>query len=209
VAESALQTVINALLSADADTVVGAVWGQRSPGRTAQRNGYRHRDLDTVPSAVSRCIVYDNLECELGVRSAPGIHGGCINPAKSYEAGTVAVELRIDTEFRLAWLDRHTKDRGRPAGVLDLTDVLSRGDHEARLLTNLPFDSVDQRFALLNAAARGRHVQLAEVSARCIAAALQRHEKEPLLLDQRGNPRPPNFHVRMLSCLAAPAQLSP
>jgi len=44
---SLLQTVINALLSADADAVVGAEWGQATPGRTAQRNGYRHRDLDT------------------------------------------------------------------------------------------------------------------------------------------------------------------
>jgi len=44
---SLLQNVINALLSADADAVVGAEWGQRSATRTAQRNGYRHRDLDT------------------------------------------------------------------------------------------------------------------------------------------------------------------
>jgi transposase-like protein len=42
-----LQTMINALLSADADAVVGAEYGQPTPGRTAQRNGYRHRDLDT------------------------------------------------------------------------------------------------------------------------------------------------------------------
>lgn len=42
-----LQTMINALLSADADAVVGAEWGQRSPDRTTRRNGYRHRDLDT------------------------------------------------------------------------------------------------------------------------------------------------------------------
>jgi transposase-like protein len=42
-----LQTVINALLSADADAVVGAEYGRPSPERTAQRNGYRHRDLDT------------------------------------------------------------------------------------------------------------------------------------------------------------------
>nr|WP_277626304.1 IS256 family transposase [Arsenicicoccus piscis] len=42
-----LQTMINALLSADADAVVGAEYGRPSPGRTAQRNGYRHRDLDT------------------------------------------------------------------------------------------------------------------------------------------------------------------
>ncbi|GAA4773604.1 IS256 family transposase [Citricoccus nitrophenolicus] len=44
---SLLQTVINSLLSADADAVVGAEWGKPSTSRTAQRNGYRHRDLDT------------------------------------------------------------------------------------------------------------------------------------------------------------------
>ncbi len=44
---SLLQTVINALLSADADSVCGAQYGQASPERRAQRNGYRHRDLDT------------------------------------------------------------------------------------------------------------------------------------------------------------------
>jgi len=44
---SLLQTIINALLSADADAVVGAEWGQPTPGRTAQRNGYRRRPLDT------------------------------------------------------------------------------------------------------------------------------------------------------------------
>ena len=44
---SLLQSIINALLSADADAVVGAEWGRPTPGRTAQRNGYRHRPLDT------------------------------------------------------------------------------------------------------------------------------------------------------------------
>ena len=42
-----LQTMINQLLSADADAVCGAEWGQPSPERVAQRNGYRHRPLDT------------------------------------------------------------------------------------------------------------------------------------------------------------------
>ena len=42
-----LQTMLNALLSADADAVIGAEWGQPSPTRTTHRNGYRHRDLDT------------------------------------------------------------------------------------------------------------------------------------------------------------------
>ena len=43
---SLLQHVINALLSADADTVCGAQWGQQDPQRQAQRNGYRYRPLD-------------------------------------------------------------------------------------------------------------------------------------------------------------------
>ena len=42
-----LQTMINALLLADADAVVGAEWGKPSPDRLTQRNGYRHRPLDT------------------------------------------------------------------------------------------------------------------------------------------------------------------
>ena len=44
---SLLQSIINALLSADADAVVGAEYGRPTPGRVTQRNGYRHRDLDT------------------------------------------------------------------------------------------------------------------------------------------------------------------
>ena len=44
---SLLQTMVNALLSAEADAVCGAEYGQASPEHRAQRNGYRHRDLDT------------------------------------------------------------------------------------------------------------------------------------------------------------------
>jgi transposase-like protein len=42
-----LGTVINSLLSAGADSVCGAEYGQPSPDRVNSRNGYRHRDLDT------------------------------------------------------------------------------------------------------------------------------------------------------------------
>jgi len=51
-----LQTMINTLLSADADAVVGAEWGKPSPDRVAQRNGYRHRDLDTRVGTVDVAI---------------------------------------------------------------------------------------------------------------------------------------------------------
>ena len=53
---SLLQSIINTLLSADADAVVGAEYGRPSPGRAAQRNGYRHRDLDTRVGTVDVAI---------------------------------------------------------------------------------------------------------------------------------------------------------
>src|SRR6478735_10677449 len=53
---SLLQSIINALLSADADAVVGAEWGRPSPSRASQRNGYRHRGLDTRVGTVDVAI---------------------------------------------------------------------------------------------------------------------------------------------------------
>ena len=53
---SLLQSIINALLTADADAVVGAEWGRPSSTRTAQRNGYRHRDLDTRVGTIDVAI---------------------------------------------------------------------------------------------------------------------------------------------------------
>lgn len=49
-----LATVINALLSADADAVCGAEYGVASPERVNSRNGYRHRDLGH-PGRHDRC----------------------------------------------------------------------------------------------------------------------------------------------------------
>ena len=53
---SLLQSIINALLAADADAVVGAEWGRPSASRSAQRNGYRHRDLDTRVGTIDVAI---------------------------------------------------------------------------------------------------------------------------------------------------------
>jgi transposase-like protein len=53
---SLLQSIINVLLCADADAVVGAEWCRPTPGRTSQRNGYRHRDLDTRVGTIDVAI---------------------------------------------------------------------------------------------------------------------------------------------------------
>ena len=51
-----LGTVINALVSAEADAVCGAEYGSVSPDRTNRRNGYRHRDLDTRAGTIEVAI---------------------------------------------------------------------------------------------------------------------------------------------------------
>ena len=53
---SLLQSIINTLLSGDADAVVGAEYGRPSPGRTAQGNGCWHRDLDTRVGTIDVAI---------------------------------------------------------------------------------------------------------------------------------------------------------
>ncbi len=44
---SMLTTFMNTLMSAEADAVCGAAYGETSPERTNVRNGYRHREFDT------------------------------------------------------------------------------------------------------------------------------------------------------------------
>ena len=51
-----LSTFVAALLSADADAVCGAGYGQPSPDRVASRNGYRHRDWDTRAGTIDVAI---------------------------------------------------------------------------------------------------------------------------------------------------------
>jgi putative transposase len=51
-----LTTFVNALLSAQADSVCGAEYGARSQERVNRRNGYRIRDLDTRVGTVEVAI---------------------------------------------------------------------------------------------------------------------------------------------------------
>ncbi len=45
-----------ALMSADADAVCGAAWGERSPERVNRRNGYRERDWDTRVGSIELAV---------------------------------------------------------------------------------------------------------------------------------------------------------
>jgi putative transposase len=51
-----LKTFVEALLSADADALCGAAYGERSPDRTNRRNGYRDREWDTRAGTIELAI---------------------------------------------------------------------------------------------------------------------------------------------------------
>ena len=51
-----VQTFAEALMSADADAVCGARYGQRSPDRINSRNGYRQREWDTRAGSIDLAI---------------------------------------------------------------------------------------------------------------------------------------------------------
>ncbi|WP_174553036.1 transposase, partial [Nocardia amamiensis] len=51
-----MSAFIQALMSAEADTVCGAGYGERSDERVNSRNGYRHRDFDTRVGTIDVAI---------------------------------------------------------------------------------------------------------------------------------------------------------
>ena len=53
---SMLTAFVQALMSADADSVCGAEFGTRSPDRVNQRNGYRPREWDTRAGTIELAI---------------------------------------------------------------------------------------------------------------------------------------------------------
>jgi putative transposase len=52
---------INALMTAEAEAVCGAEYGQISADRVNSRNGYRHRDFDTRTGAGTLAVVIPKL----------------------------------------------------------------------------------------------------------------------------------------------------
>jgi putative transposase len=51
-----VKEMAEALMSADADVVCGAGYGERSPERVNRRNGYRERDWDTRVGSIELCV---------------------------------------------------------------------------------------------------------------------------------------------------------
>lgn len=56
VLRSMVKTMAEALMSAEADTLCGAPYGERSQERTNSRNGYRAREWDTRSGTIELAI---------------------------------------------------------------------------------------------------------------------------------------------------------
>jgi len=56
VLQAMIKTFAQALMSAEADAICGAAWGQRSDERVNSRNGYRHREWDTRAGTIDLAI---------------------------------------------------------------------------------------------------------------------------------------------------------
>ncbi|AVH89199.1 Transposase [Corynebacterium camporealensis] len=78
-----LQTMINALLSADTDAVCGAEWNARLAERTNYRNGYRHRPLDTRVGTVDVAVPK--------LRQGPTFPSGCSSAASVLSPALITV----------------------------------------------------------------------------------------------------------------------
>jgi putative transposase len=67
-----VKTMAEALMSAEADAMCGAGYGERSEERINRRNGYRERDWDTRAGTVAVALFRDGLIRGLLERSDGG-----------------------------------------------------------------------------------------------------------------------------------------
>ncbi|GGP13215.1 hypothetical protein GCM10012278_64110 [Nonomuraea glycinis] len=83
---SMVKTMAEALMSAEADSLCGAAYGQRSQERTNSRNGYRAREWDTRAGTIELAIPK--------LRSAPITRTGGWSDAGGPSCGWPNLELR-------------------------------------------------------------------------------------------------------------------
>ena len=78
-----VKTFAEAIMSAEADAICGAAWGERSPERVNSRNGYRSRDWDTRAGTIELAIPK--------LRTGSYFPGWMLEPRRRAERAMVAV----------------------------------------------------------------------------------------------------------------------
>jgi hypothetical protein len=131
-----VKTFTDALMSAEADTICGAPYGQRSEERTNQRNGYRQREWDTRTGTIELAI--PKLRSVLGQCTEQpedlSIARWAVAPAVAASVDQLGPVLRVgvwDDEARGSRLVPGHDVSGARLGQLD--QVVAAGQRRLRL----------------------------------------------------------------------------
>ena len=110
-------TFVQALMSAEADAICGAGYGERSPERTNSRNGYRTRDFDTRTGSMEVAI--------------PKLRGGLLIPRLAIGAPPTAeraLTTVVATCYLLGVSTRRMETAGRDPRHHPTLEVAGLGD---------------------------------------------------------------------------------
>lgn len=103
--QAMVKTFAEALMSAEADAVCEAAYGQRSPDRVSSRNGYRPREWDTRAGTIELAIPK--------LRQGSYFPGWLLRHRRRAEQALVSV---VATSYLLGVSTRRAGEAGRAAG---------------------------------------------------------------------------------------------
>ena len=142
-----VQTFAEALMSAEADAMCGAPYGQRSDERTNQRNGYRAREWDTRAGTVELAVPK--------LRSGSYFPDWLLTHRRRAEQALVSV---VATSYLLGVSTRRVEKLVEQLGVKQLSksqvsEMATHLDAQVEAFRNRPLDSGHYTFVWLDALA--------------------------------------------------------
>jgi hypothetical protein len=140
-----IKTFADALMSAEADAVCGAGYGERSPDRMNSRNGYRPREWDTRAGTVELAIPK--------LRSGSYFPDWLLQHRRRAEQALVSV---VATSYLLGASTRRVEKLAEQLGVKQLSksqvsEMATHLDAQVEAFRNRPLDSTHYTFVWLDA----------------------------------------------------------
>src|ERR687883_1898277 len=142
-----VKTFAEALMSAEADAICGAPYGQRSDERTNQRNGYRSREWDTRAGTVELAVPK--------LRSGSYFPDWLLQHRRRAEQALVSV---VATSYLLGVSTRRVEKLVEQLGVASLSkaqvsEMATYLDAQVEAFRNRPLDAGPYTFVWLDALA--------------------------------------------------------
>ena len=140
-----VRSFAQALMSADADAVCGAAYGERSDDRTNTRNGYRHRDWDTRAGSIDLQVPK--------LRQGSYFPGWLLERRRRAEAALVSV---VATSYLLGVSTRRVEKLIQQLGITSLSksqvsDMARDLDAQVEAFRTRPLDAGPYTFVAADA----------------------------------------------------------